>query len=168
MQVSIQWDIYVDSILFQNFSGNPTGNPQPDRAAWMLIGDDTGTDPTRIGPNAEDSERFVYLAFYKNGGGSSGTMDLVARGRTDSWTNFTTVASNLQMKRWYTIKVTLNLGAGTYDVYVDGTRMATVTSRNSKSSVTHLSFAQWDDGAGSFYVDNVKYEMIWPIGLAAE
>jgi len=46
---TVQWDIYVASIL--NLSADP------DRGAWMLVGDDTGTDPIRIGPNAEDSER---------------------------------------------------------------------------------------------------------------
>jgi hypothetical protein len=147
---TLQWDIYVASIL--NVSAAPA------RAAWMLVGDDTNS--SRTGPNSDDSERFVYLGFYKYGGGSSGTMDLVARARDDSWNNFTTVASNLRLKQWYTITVSVDLVAGTYDVYVDGNYQATVTSRNPKGSLTHISFAQWNDGAGSFYVDNVIAESL--------
>jgi len=156
---TIQWDIYVASIL--------NSARYPDRAAWMLIGDDTGADPTRVGPNAEDSERFVYLGFYRNGGGTSGTMSLVARDRDDTWSTFTTVASSLNIGQWYTIKVSLNLAAGTYDVSVDGQPKATVTSRTPKNEVTHISFAQWQDGAGSFYVDNVKAESA-PAGQTGE
>ncbi|MDH7564233.1 MAG: hypothetical protein QHH24_05050 [Candidatus Bathyarchaeota archaeon] len=118
----------------------------------MVIGDDSYSGN---GPNAHNSERFVYMAFYKNGGGTSGTMDLVAINRTGSFTNHYVIASGLSLKQWYTIKVVVNVLAGTYDVYVDGVFKAKVTSRNAKTSVTHISFAQWNDGAGAFYVDNV-------------
>jgi len=144
---SVQWDIYVDSIITPY---NPASNPY--RAGWMLIGDDSVAGS---GPNAANNERFVYMAFYKPGGGTNGTMDLVARDRDDSWTAFTTIATGLNLKQWYTIKVICNLVTDTYDVYVDGVYKATVTSRNLKTSVTHISFAQWNDGAGAFYVDNV-------------
>jgi hypothetical protein len=143
---SVQWDIYVDSIL--DISGHP------DCAGWMLIGDDTITNTTRKGPNADDSERFVYMAFYKDGGGTSGTMSLVAMER-DS-TTLTPIATGLYLKQWYTMKVDLNLANDTYDVYVDGNKVVGAwPSRNLKDSVTYISFAQWNDGAGSFYVDNV-------------
>lgn len=141
---TVQWDIYVDSIL------DITGNP--DRAGWMLIGDDTTAGN---GPNAYNDERFVYMAFFKDGGGTTGTMDLVARDRDDGWTAFTTIATGLSLKQWYTIKVVCDLIADTYDVYIDGVFKATVSSRRLKDSVTHISFAQWNDGAGAFYVDNV-------------
>lgn len=144
---SVQWDIYVDSIL--DIKGDP------DRAGWMLIGDDTGTDPNRVGPNAEDGERFVYMAFYKDGGGAEGTMDLVAIDRIDSWDSFTTVAADLNLKQWYRIKVSVDVASNSYDVYVDDQYKATSTSRTPKNRVTHISFAQWNDGAGTFYVDNV-------------
>jgi uncharacterized repeat protein (TIGR02543 family) len=141
---AVQWDIYVDEII--DISA-------PDRAGWMLIGDDT--DPTRTGPNSDDPERFVYLAFFRDGGGTTGTMDLVARDRDDGWTSFTTIASGLNLDQWYTIRVVCDIPGGTYDVYVDGVLQDTVSSRHEKASVTHISFAQWDDGAGAFYVDNV-------------
>jgi hypothetical protein len=96
------------------------------------------------------------MAFFKNGGGTSGTMDLVAVNRTGSFTSHWVIASGLNLKQWYTIKVICNIPAGTYDVYVDGIlQKAGVSSRNAKTSVTHISFAQWNDGAGTFYVDNV-------------
>ncbi|MBN1508346.1 MAG: hypothetical protein JW955_15970, partial [Sedimentisphaerales bacterium] len=88
-----QWRIYVDSIT--DISGHP------DCAGWMMIGDDS--DSSSKGPNASDSERFVYMAFLKNGGGTSGTMDLVAMERYV--TTLTPIASNLSLDRWYTIRV---------------------------------------------------------------
>jgi predicted glutamine amidotransferase len=147
---SVQWDIYVDSIL--DISGNP------DRAGWMLIGDNTNSN--RPGPNSDDSERFVYLGFFKDGGGTTGSMDLVARDRDDTFASFTTVMAGLQLKQWYTIKVVCDVPNGRYDVYVNGAFQRTVTSRNAKTQVTHISFAQWNDGAGSFYVDNVKVPIV--------
>jgi len=140
---TVEWEIYVDSIL--DISA-------PDRAGWMLIGDDSSSGN---GPNADDSERFVYMAFFKDGGGTTGTMDLVARDQDDNWTQFTTVATGLNLKQWYTIKVVCDVETDSYDIYVDDDYKATVTSRNEKTSLTHISFAQWDDGAGTFYVDNV-------------
>jgi hypothetical protein len=153
----VEWDIYVDSILDRP-------NSAGDRAVWMFIGDDTGTNPDRIGPNAEDSERFVYLAFCKPGGGSSGTMDLVARENWDATGMFWTVATGLSLKRWYTIGVICDLAQDMYEVYIDGQYQGMVAGRTSKSRLTHISFAQWtqEEGAATFYVDNVKAESLWP------
>lgn len=51
-----------------------------------------------------------------------------------------------------------DLTTDTYDVYVDDdpTPRRTVSAFTSKSSLTHISFAQWVDGRGTFYVDNVE------------
>ena len=142
---AVEWDIYVDEIL--DISGSP------DRGAWMMIGDDSvGTD----GPNATDNERFVLMAFTKNGGGTTGTMALVARDRDDDWTSFTPVAIGLNMDQWYRISVVCDLDADTYAVFVNGEYRLTVTSRLVKDSLTHISFATSSLGAGSFYVDNVQ------------
>jgi hypothetical protein len=152
-QFAAQWDIYVDSILDRPDSTY-------DRAVWMFIGDDTGTTPDRTGPNAEDSERFVYLGFYKAGGGTSGAMDLVARESSATAVTFTTVATGLSLKQWYAIRVVCDLARDTYEVYLDGQLQGTVKARTPKSSVTHISFAEWtqDEGAATFYVDNVTAE----------
>lgn len=130
-----QWDIYVDSIL----AGSGGSNYQ---AGIMMIGIDSGSSPNRQG-----GDRFVYMVFSKPGGGTSGPMDLVASG--------TTVAPNLNLDQWYTIKVIVNVAAGTYDVYVNGVFKATVSANAALASVDYISLAQWDDGAGAFYVDNV-------------
>jgi len=141
--LSVQWDIFVESIY----------DAAPHRAGMMLIGDDTFAGN---GPNADNSERFVYLGF-SSYNKAAGKMDLVARDRDDAFSqgSFTVIATDLNIGQWYTIKVNLNLTAGTYDVYVDGVNKGTVTSRNVKSNVQYVSFAQWNDGAGTFYVDNV-------------
>ena len=135
-----QWDIYVDSII---------DITAPDRAGMMLIGSDSGD-----GPNRHDTSRFVYLGFYKNGGGTTGTMDLVAM---TTYSSFTSIASNLNLKQWYTIKVVVDVPSQAYDVYIDG---ALITRCNrgagfTGSSLTYISFARWNDGQGDFYVDNV-------------
>lgn len=138
---SAQWDIYVDSILDIS---------SPDRAGIMLIGSDLDAQK---GPSSADTERFVFLGFFKNLGGTSGTMDLVAM---TAFSTYTTVVAGLNMKQWYTIKVVVNVPNRTYDVYVDGVFKATKTApSNTLTSLTHISFAQWNDGAGAFYVDNV-------------
>ena len=148
---AVEWDIFIQEILDIS---------SPDRAGWMLIGDNSNA--TRPGPNSDPSERFVQMAFYRNGGGTSGTMDLVARERNAAFTEFTTVASGLSIGQWYTVKVVCDINAGSYEIYVDGVYLATMTSYSVKSSVTHISFAQWNDGAGTFYVDNVQETAIPP------
>ena len=145
-----QWQIYVESIT--NISGT-------DRTGWMMIGDNsvnTGTDAGR-GPNSTAAERFVYMAFYKSGGGSTGSMDLVAKTRDDAdFAAQTVVASGLSLDTWYTIKVVCNLATDTYDLYVNDIFKQTVISGALKDSVTDISFAQFNDGAGAFFVDNVS------------
>jgi len=140
---SVQWDIYVDSII------NITTT---DYAGLMFVGDDI--NPGITGPNYGSGENFVWMAFFKDGGGTSGTMDLRATNRTGA---FVTIAPELNLKQWYTIRVDCNLDTGTYDVYVNGELKASnVSSRTAKTALTHITFAQWNDGAGTFYVDNVK------------
>lgn len=138
---SVQWDIYVDSI-YNLVSGT-------DATGYMMIGDNSNGV---YGPNSASVERFVYMGFYKNGGGTSGTMQLFSRQRN---TDTQTFIATLNLDQWYTIRVDVNVAGGTYDVYVDGAFMGTYTSRTVKNSVTHISFAQWSNGAGAFYVDNV-------------
>ncbi len=142
---SVEWEILVEEIV--DLPGNGT-----DRAAWMLIGDDS--DASSSGPNSDDGERFVYMAFARDGGGTVGqTMDLVARDRNDPWDGFTLLASGLTIGQWYRIRVTCALNAGSYEVYLDDALVGSVSSRQTKSSVSHISFAQWDNGAGTFVVD---------------
>ena len=46
-----------------------------------------------------------------------------------------------------------DLTADTYEVYLDDAYLGSVSSRQPKSKVSHISFAQWNDGAGAFLVD---------------
>ena len=146
----IQWDIYVDD--FPTEYGDIT-----DCTGRIYIGD-CCTDPD-FGPNGHNDDRFVYMGFCKAGGGTSGTMDLLAKAPDDT---YPTIASDLNLDQWYTIKVVCDLTADTYDVYVDGIFQATVAARNEKTSLTHISFADGSynpiDSGGTFYVDNVS----WP------
>jgi hypothetical protein len=149
---SAQWQIYVDSVT--NISGT-------DRAGWMMIGDDSGGTN---GPNSTGAERFVYMAFYNNGGATSGTMDLVAKTRTDN-ANFaaqTVITSGVTLDAWHTIQVVGDVAADTYNIYLDGVFQRNVTSYVVKDSLTHISFATFNDGAGVFYVDNVSAVPIPP------
>ena len=134
---SAQWDIYVDSILSTS-----------SRAGLMMIGYDGGSSPNR-----SSDVRLVYMDFYKSGGGTSGTMDL--RALTSSGAA-TTIASGLNLKQWYTVKVVVDVAAKSYDIYVNGVLRGSFTNTGyGGASATHISFAQWNDGAGAFYVDNV-------------
>jgi hypothetical protein len=140
----VTWDIYIDQILDRSGS---------DYSGWMMIGDDA--DAIR-GPNSSGADRFVYMAFEKDGGGTDGTMDLVAREPGAAWDAFTVLAAGLNMDQWYTLGVTCDVAAGTYDVYVNGDLVrADLPAYTSKAALTHISFAQWNDGSGLFYVDNV-------------
>ena len=139
---SVQWDIYVDSII--NLA---TGT---DATAWMMIGTN-GVD-SNAWPNSAATERFVYMAFYKDGGAMSGAVALVCR---QLGTNTLTTITSVNLDQWYTIKVVVNVAAGTYQVYVDGISVGTYTGRTALASLAYISFAQWNDGAGAFYVDNV-------------
>jgi predicted glutamine amidotransferase len=146
---SVQWDIYVDSILHIS---------EADRAGWMLIGDNSvtgGTGGSYNTPNNPPSERFVYMAFAHEGGATEGTMDLVAKTIAEGFDAHTVIASDLNLKQWYTIKVVCDVPGKTYDIYVNDVLMDTFVTDFAGDNVTHISFAQWDDGAGAFYVDNV-------------
>ena len=155
--LAVQWDVFVDNIL-------DDGNR--DRGAMMLIGDNSdnaGNDADK-GPNSTGSERFVFMAFYSPDGGGgvpSDTMSLIASEPGDSFDDsleWRVIASGLSFDAWHTIRVVCNLNTDTYDVYVndDPNPKATVTAYTAKTSVTHISFAQWNDGPGAFYVDNVE------------
>jgi hypothetical protein len=145
---SVEWDIYIDTILPYNGQ---------DRAAQQMIGVDTGSSR---GPNT--GSKFVMMAFYHAGGSTApnATMSLIAQELASSSSDSSTwrvIASDLFMDRWYKIRVNLNVLAGTYDVYVNDVLRAQGVQANAFiRPVTHISFASWNDGEGTFYVDNVR------------
>jgi hypothetical protein len=141
-QVSLSWDVYVDNIL---------DGAERDRGALQLVGQDLdGTN----GPNSTSTERFVFLAFYAPGGAETGAMSLIAREPGDDYANSTawlTVASDLELDHWYTSRST-----EVYRRHVRrvGTLRHTGVQAFLRSGY-HVSFAQWNDGSGAFFVDNV-------------
>jgi hypothetical protein len=61
------------------------------------------------------------------------------------------------MDQWYTIKVVGDLIHDTFDVYLDGSLIAQeIVSRMPMNAVSHITFAQQANTAGTFYVDNVR------------
>jgi hypothetical protein len=149
---AVRWEINVDAIL---------DDANRDRSAMMLIGDGGGTTD---GPNSTDSERFVYMAFWSPDGGGDDpgdTMSLIALepgGSTSDSSTWTEIASGLDFDTWHTITVASDLTSDTYHVYIndDIAPVATVAAYTAKSSLTHISFAQGSESAGTFYVDKVE------------
>ena len=72
------------------------------------------------------------------------------------------VAEGLELETWYTITIEANVPEGFYtDDGGGGEGTASNWNRSTPRAatpgkITHLSFASWNDGAGTFYVDNVS------------
>lgn len=144
---TVQWDIYVDSIV------NVTAT---DRSGWMFLGNDSGASN---GPSSTDTERWAMLAWAKVGGGDTGAVSLTYRDRDDALTAFSLASSTLALDTWYTVKLVGSPTTDTYDIYVnDMLQVSGATSRYANVDPSYISFASWNDGAGTFYVDNVTLD----------
>jgi hypothetical protein len=104
----------------------------------------------------------VGLVFYDSTPGDTGNdLELRAFSGSATWATTTTwlqIATGLSYDRWYMIKVVVNVAAGTYDVYVDGSLLRASVPKISTytpTSVQYMSFAADSEGRGTFYVDNV-------------
>jgi hypothetical protein len=146
---SLQYDIYVKEILAPY-----------NRSCFQMIGNDK---VRKRGPNATGAERFVFLAF--QAAEAPGQMNLVAfeGGDAVEWSVPTTVANGLQLKKWYTVRVDVDVAAKAYQVSVAGVTPQPVRIKAFKPKgkptpevLTHISFASWNDGPGTFYIDNVR------------
>ncbi len=150
----ISFDMYIDTIF---------DDEDRDRSGMIYIGDDSGGTS---GPNSTSAERFVYMAFYDPDLTNSDEVDdLELRARdlnSNSWNTTNTwiqVATGLSYDTWYTVKVEVNVSAGTYDVYVnDVLEMADIPKFElfTSPSVTHISFSTGTAAQGDFYVDSVS------------
>jgi hypothetical protein len=139
---TVKYDIYVRKILSDD-----------NRSAFFLVGN---SSDRKRGPNSTGAERFVFLGF--ENAEQEGKINLFAREGNKKWEDKTMVAGNLELKKWYTITVSIHVKKKTYEVSVDGvTEPVTVKAFGKKppKELSHVSFASWDDGAGTFYVDNV-------------
>ncbi len=146
---SVQYDIYVKEIL-----------PPFNRSCFQMIG---GDQVRKRGPNATGAERFVFLGFAN--AATPGDIDLVAfeGGDTAEWDVRTPVARGLKLKTWYTVRVDVDVPGKAYAVSVVGVTPQPVRVKAFKPKgkpyaepLTHISFASWNDGPGTFYVDNVR------------
>lgn len=147
---SLQWDIYVKEIEKKKYN----------RSAFQMIGD---TSVEGRGPNASGKERFVFLAF--ENAGETGKINLFAFEGKDkkNWDVRTPVVEGLSLKKWYTVRVDVDPGKGRYQVSIPGVTQSPVELKAFRfkgakhpKKLTHVSFASWNDGPGTFYVDNVR------------
>lgn len=148
-RVAMQWDIYIKEI-FDPFN----------RTGFMMLGN---ASVRGRGPNATGSERFVFLAFEK--ASQPDKINLFAfEGGTDiEWDTRTILIENLDIKTWYTVKVDLDIPNGLYFVTLPGVHEEPVQVKAFQSKkkpvpteITHISFASWNDGPGTVYIDNVR------------
>jgi hypothetical protein len=147
--LTMQWDICIKEI-FDPFN----------RTGFMMLGN---ASVKGRGPNATGAERFVFLAFEK--ASKPDKINLFAfEGGTDvDWDTRTVLIENLDIKTWYTVKVDLDIANGHYFVTLPGVHEEPVKATAFKSKkkpvpteITHISFASWNDGPGTVYVDNVR------------
>lgn len=142
--ITVSFDIFIREIL-----------PDDNRSAFILIG---GIKDKKGGPNSTGKERFVFMGF--ENASEPGLINLFAREGQTKWTETTQVAAGLKLETWYTITIEANIPEGFYSVAVDGVTEpfeleSFYTKGKTPDTISHLSFASWNDGAGTFYVDNV-------------
>lgn len=144
-ELTATFDIFVREIL-----------PDDNRSAFILLG---GIKDKKGGPNSTGKERFVFMGF--ENGAEPGTMNLFAREGQTKWAEKTLVVEGLKLETWYTITIAANIPEGFYTAEVNGVSEpfeleSFYTKGRTPDKISHLSFASWNDGAGTFYVDNVS------------
>jgi len=144
---TLHYDLFVREIL-----------PDDNRSAFCFLG---GIKDKQGGPNSTGAERFVFLGC--ENAATPGKMNLFAREGANDWAKRTLVAKDLELGKWHTIVVEVNVAEGFYAVHVEGRTQpfeleSFFTKGKTPSQLTHLSFASWNDGAGTFYVDNVSLQ----------
>ncbi len=141
---TVQYDILVKEILSDD-----------NRSAFFMVGNN---GDGKGGANSTGAERFVFLGF--ENAAEKGKINLFAREGNSPWEKKTSVARGLDLNKWYTIEAVIYPSAGAYEVSVKGITQpveldAFRAGNKPLKKLTHISFASWNDGAGTFYVDNV-------------
>ncbi len=144
VSVVVQYDILIKEILADD-----------NRSGFFFLG---AIKDKKGGPCSTGRERFVFLGF--ENAVEEGKINLFAREEGTKWNEKTLVAENLDLNTWYTINVDANIEEAYYTVTVEGVveqfeLLAFSSKGRTLEEVTHVSFASWNDGAGTFYVDNV-------------
>jgi hypothetical protein len=145
LAASASFDIYIREILADD-----------NRSGFFFMG---GIKDKKGGPNSTGKERFVFLGF--ENAETPGKMNLFAREGTEGWAGKTIVARDLDLKTWYTILIEAEIPEAYYSVEVKGVTEpydleSFFTRSKTPEAISHISFASWNDGAGTFYVDNVS------------
>jgi hypothetical protein len=143
--LTVKYDLYIREIL-----------PDDNRSAFCFLG--TIKDK-KGGPNSTGRERFVFIGF--ENAAEAGKINLFVREGETRWTEKTIVVRDLDLQKWYTINLEVNVPEGVYTVAVEGVTEpfeveAFYYKGKTPEELTHLSFASWNDGAGTFYIDNVE------------
>ncbi len=125
------------------------------RSAFCFLG---GIRDKKGGPNSTGKERFVFLGF--ENADVEGMVNLFVREGSSKWGDRTIVARNMALNQWHTVELAVNVEDGVYAVtipgLVDAYEVESFYHRgNTPEKLTHISFASWNDGPGTFYVDNV-------------
>jgi hypothetical protein len=146
-EFTVRYDILVREIL-----------PDDNHSAFFMVGNDSDK---KGGPNSTGAERFVFVGF--ENATEKGKINLFARGGSGGWEKRTIVAPNLDLGKWYTIEVVVYPSDALYAVSVKGVTQpveveAFKAGKKPPKKLTHLSFSSWNDGAGTFYIDNVSAE----------
>ncbi len=141
------FDIYVKEIM--------PGLAEYNRSAFAFLG---RIKDKKGGPNSTGKERFVFLGF--ENAETPGKINLFAREGSNKWDARTIVAENLDLKAWHQIELEMNVPDGFYTISVNGGEPFELESFFTKGrtpdKLSHISFASWNDGPGTFYVDNVS------------
>ena len=95
--------------------------------------------------------------------GEEGKINLFARESDLRWKNRTIVARDLDLDTWYSFVLDVDVEEAVYRVKIDGVTdwfelESFYYKDETPAEITHMSFASWNDGAGTFYVDNVSAE----------
>jgi hypothetical protein len=143
--LTVRYDICIHEIL-----------PDDNRSAFCFVG---RSRDKKNGPNSTGRERFVFLGF--ENAAAPGKMNLFVREGETSWAERTIVARDLDLNTWYTVILEVNTPEGLYSVsvpdVVDAFEVESFYTRGTTpETLSHISFATWNDGAGTFYVDNVS------------
>ncbi|MCP4546337.1 MAG: hypothetical protein GY835_07720 [bacterium] len=144
MMASASYDICIKEIL-----------PEYNRSGFFFMG---GIKDKKGGPNSTGKERFVFLGF--ENAEEPGKINMFAREGSEKWANKTIIAENLDLMKWYTIKIEAEIPEAYYTVEVVGVTepydLESFYSRGkTPDKITHISFSTWNDGPGTFYVDNI-------------
>lgn len=142
---TLSYDICIKEIL-----------PDDNHSAFCLVG---ASYDKKNGPNSTGKERFVFLGW--ENAKTPGKINLFAREADKDWVGRTLVAQNLDRMAWHHVEAAIDVKGGTYKVRIgQGAWSKPLKAFKGGTAVpkklTHVSFASWNDGAGTFYVDNVK------------